>query len=234
MSLISCNECGKEVSSKADTCPNCGNPIKRKRKNNKNFKISKKKIIICSLLIALAIFIGFTIKNTKQKAEENKQRIISEEYQKDLLDISYDLLLGASQAEKCGNLITKVWHNAIWEEKDDETDKYTRKNNGTGDFYDDFNDSLSVLFESDEYKKMVSSIKENKNKVKNEMKNMKNPPEEWKEAYDDLKEYYDDYLEFTNLVLDPSGNLNSYSSKFSDLDSKVSKDYSRMEYYFDN
>ena len=53
-------------------------------------------------------------------------------------------------------------------------------------------------------------------------------------AYDDLKEYYDDYLEFTNLVLDPSGNLNSYSSKFSDLDSKVSKDYSRIEYYFDN
>lgn len=27
MSLIKCNECGKEVSSKARTCPNCGNPI---------------------------------------------------------------------------------------------------------------------------------------------------------------------------------------------------------------
>lgn len=27
MALIKCSECGKEVSSKAKVCPNCGNPI---------------------------------------------------------------------------------------------------------------------------------------------------------------------------------------------------------------
>ncbi len=27
MALIKCDECGKEISSKAKTCPNCGNPI---------------------------------------------------------------------------------------------------------------------------------------------------------------------------------------------------------------
>lgn len=27
MALIKCVECGKEVSSKAKACPNCGNPI---------------------------------------------------------------------------------------------------------------------------------------------------------------------------------------------------------------
>lgn len=27
MALIKCSECGKEVSDKAATCPNCGNPI---------------------------------------------------------------------------------------------------------------------------------------------------------------------------------------------------------------
>lgn len=27
MALIKCNECGKEVSSNASNCPNCGNPI---------------------------------------------------------------------------------------------------------------------------------------------------------------------------------------------------------------
>lgn len=30
MALIKCNECGKEVSDKADSCPNCGNPIAKK------------------------------------------------------------------------------------------------------------------------------------------------------------------------------------------------------------
>lgn len=28
MALIKCTECGKEVSKKAPSCPNCGNPIK--------------------------------------------------------------------------------------------------------------------------------------------------------------------------------------------------------------
>ena len=27
MALINCSECGKEISNKADKCPNCGNPI---------------------------------------------------------------------------------------------------------------------------------------------------------------------------------------------------------------
>lgn len=27
MSLIKCTECGNEISDKAETCPNCGNPI---------------------------------------------------------------------------------------------------------------------------------------------------------------------------------------------------------------
>ena len=30
MAMIHCSECGKEVSSKARTCPHCGNPIDTK------------------------------------------------------------------------------------------------------------------------------------------------------------------------------------------------------------
>ena len=32
MSLIKCEECGKEISSKASACPNCGNPIEKETK----------------------------------------------------------------------------------------------------------------------------------------------------------------------------------------------------------
>ncbi|MEN9920726.1 MAG: zinc-ribbon domain [Candidatus Parcubacteria bacterium] len=33
MSLIKCNECGKDISDKAPNCPNCGNPIVNTNKN---------------------------------------------------------------------------------------------------------------------------------------------------------------------------------------------------------
>ena len=45
MALIKCSECGKEISDKANTCPNCGCPIDeiyeqkgKKKTNNKNVK----------------------------------------------------------------------------------------------------------------------------------------------------------------------------------------------------
>jgi hypothetical protein len=34
MALIKCSECGKEISSKAESCPNCGNPMKEQYNNS--------------------------------------------------------------------------------------------------------------------------------------------------------------------------------------------------------
>lgn len=33
MALIKCSECGKEISDKAESCPNCGNPINKKEES---------------------------------------------------------------------------------------------------------------------------------------------------------------------------------------------------------
>ncbi len=30
MALINCRECGKSISDKAETCPECGSPVKEK------------------------------------------------------------------------------------------------------------------------------------------------------------------------------------------------------------
>ena len=34
MALVKCSECGKEISSNAESCPNCGNPMKDQRSHN--------------------------------------------------------------------------------------------------------------------------------------------------------------------------------------------------------
>lgn len=36
MALIKCSECGNEISSEAENCPNCGNPIAERKKENNN------------------------------------------------------------------------------------------------------------------------------------------------------------------------------------------------------
>lgn len=136
------------------------------------------------------------------------------------------MLTGASEAETTGGLIHDVWYNAIYDKYDSKTSKYT---SGTSDF----NDALKKLFADEDFKKQIENIKTNQNTVNGIMKDLKNPPEEYQEAYDDLRTYYDAYIEFTNLVISPTGSLQSYTSNFNDADSKTVNDYKTMQLHFD-
>lgn len=63
MSMITCSECGKEISDKAQTCPNCGCPItpivEGESNGNVNKKVKKKeaKLSLISCVIAGVAFI---------------------------------------------------------------------------------------------------------------------------------------------------------------------------------
>ena len=63
MALIKCNECGKEISDKADVCINCGNPIQKSIKYAKPFnELSKKeKKLVGSQAIKDTTYIIFNI-----------------------------------------------------------------------------------------------------------------------------------------------------------------------------
>ena len=89
MALIKCKECGKEVSDKAKTCPNCGCPIfkevvkkikKKKweeltyeekmkilsyRKLQKNWWITERVVIgLCGIIGSIFLFISFFVEPT--------------------------------------------------------------------------------------------------------------------------------------------------------------------------
>ena len=90
MALVNCPECGKDVSDKAITCPNCGNPFNNVAKipnvetqNN----TSKKKIIQVGVIIAviIAIIIGINAYNKTQaklpvNQMKNLAQIVADEY----------------------------------------------------------------------------------------------------------------------------------------------------------
>lgn len=69
MALIKCPECGKEVSDKASSCPNCGCPLEKNKtvdaindsKGKKSKKKTTKKLLISIGIVIVLIFIGTVI-----------------------------------------------------------------------------------------------------------------------------------------------------------------------------
>lgn len=223
---VHCVECNAIIPAISTLCPQCGRPVNRQENSAPKAKPapSKKKLIIIgsisAVLVALVIVIVSVVTSNIRKNE----------YIQKVSRASEIMLDGAVDAEKAGNLIKNVWYNAIYEKRDTETDKFTRP---YGVFVDDFNDALNRLFADSEFNVLITNIKYNTQEVNSLMKDLKNPPEEHREAYNALKEFYNAYLELTNLAVNPTGSLNSFSSSFHNADTAAVNCYKSMKMYFD-
>lgn len=243
---ILCEECSAEIPEGMEACPNCGCPVSQKQdvveeapqkvevtavKLPKMTRSIKKYMIIAivAIIVAIAVLlVGNSIHQQKLVEEAAK---LSEKYTANLETASYTMLLGAIEAEEAGNLIKSVWYNAIYEERDSTTDKYTRPN---GYFVDDFNDALSNLFSDSDFKNTISSIESNQELVSSLMKDLRNPPEEYEDAYEALKELYEAYTSLTNLATNPSGSLTTFSQNFNTADTEVANCYDAMKLYIED
>ena len=77
MALIKCSECGHEVSNKASTCPNCGNPIKLK--NGFNLKKPILSIVVLLLVLGCGFFAwNYSANNTDGIATADSLTIFNE------------------------------------------------------------------------------------------------------------------------------------------------------------
>ena len=239
-----CAECGAELEEGTTECPNCGCPVeeinasdtqeKPQKVEVTGVKVTKRVKVIVGILVALLLVGGATIFGVnqyqkKKAAEEYEQRV--ESYAANLELATYSMLTGASDAETCVNLIKQVWYNAIYEKRDDTTDKYTRPK---GYFVSDFNDALGNLFSDTSFQSKISSIEENQKTVNSLMKELKNPPEEYKDAYEAISELYDAYISLTNLATDPSGSLQTFSTNFNNADSETLNCYNAMKLYLED
>lgn len=236
-----CGGCGAPVLEGAEACSNCGGTIFYPQNQpvtvmNGNQPIYRRKsfwIVIAAAIVVLAgLAVGFSIYTAKQEeraaaAAAEAQAAAEQQYYSNLQLTSSTMLDGASKAESAGNLIYNVWHDAIYDKVEAETQKYVA---GTSDF----NDALKNLFADADFSAQISEIETNQGVVEQFMKDLKNPPEQYRDAYDDVKSYYDAYLTFTNLVVNPTGSLNSFTSSFNEADTKVLNAYKTMQLHFDN
>lgn len=199
--VLCCEECGSELPKDVTTCPNCGCPVPAKAEEatqkvevtavKLKVKQSTKKYAMIAVIAVIAVIaiavIGVIASNIHKSNLAREAAELSAEYASNIELVSYTMLTGAAKAEDAGNLIKKVWYNAIYEERDSETDKYTRPK---GYFVSDFNEALSTLFSDTDFQSSISNIEDNQDTVASLMKQLKNPPEEHEEAYGALKEFY--------------------------------------------
>lgn len=233
-----CTDCGAILEKGMDVCPNCGCPVESQNGDLKNsadekpqnvaitsinISLFKKRgfwISIISVIVVVLAIIGGIKKYNNSQAEK-----YAKTYYENMQAASSTMLLGASTAEEAGGLIHDVWYNKIYDKYESKTSKYT---SGASDF----NAALAKLFADSDFQEQIDSIKSNQSLVNDYMKDLKSPPDEYKDAYEDLKEYYDSYVEMTNLVVSPTGSLQTYTSNFNDADSKVSNCYKKMQLNF--
>lgn len=238
MALISCPECGREVSDQVKSCPHCGYPFGGSDPNQEQPQkvevtsvnlvpknpATKKKIIagLIVAVIAVVCIIAIVIftKNSKEASARS-------EYIENLSTARMTMLSGGAEAESLCNLTKSVWANTIHEERDAETDKYTL--NAIGLFNDDFNSSLKALYNDSSTTETLSMIEANQEEVEDLMRELQNPPEGLETCYDTLDSLYDAYRGLTDLAISPSGSLNSYSETFGNLDDDFMLYFDKLE-----
>ena len=237
---ICCLECGTELEKGSEVCPVCGCPITDVSENVPQkvevtgVKVNKRvrKIITVGVIVVIIIISALIIGNRMKMARENSNaQKRSEEYSADFERADYTMLTGAGDAESCGNLIKQVWYNAIYQERDEKTNKYTMPN---GYFISDFNEALKNLFADTSFSRRINSIEENQETLTSLMKKLKNPPEEYKDAYASISELYNAYLTLTNLVISPTGSLQTFSADFNSADNDTLNCYNAMEVYLED
>lgn len=180
----------------------------------------KKKLIVLGIIILIVIFIivGFILIPAKNKAN----------YIDKLENIRIEMINGAIEAESICNLTYKVWYNAIWEENDQETDKYTKDGIGIKHFID-FNKAIINLYSDEEIINSISNIEENQKNVKTLIQDLQNPPKELQNCYDTVLNMYDYYKNLSDLAISPTGSLEDYSNNKNNAIDGFKTEYEKLD-----
>ena len=215
MAYLRCRQCGHLVDESYRICPDCGGSLKHVDKGRRSSAP-----VWCGILVFILVG-GFFA----------KQHFDSKKYESNLATALNEIISAAAKVEEAGTLIHDVWKNAIFQTDDEQTNPFTRRANGTGDFYEDFNDALLVLYADKHFQGEISSIEDDLSTIAGLMKDLKNPPRKYEADYLQLRDLYTAFMELYSLVKNPTGSLAMYTEKFNAADEKVVSLFWPLSFY---
>ena len=237
MALISCPECGKEISDKVKACPHCGYPLAEEPQQEQpasspqqvevvSVKVGseKSKKIIIGVIIAIALIATCALAVITMNRQ--KTAAARAAYIENLTLARATMLTGGAQAESLCNLTKSVWYNTIYEKYSFETEPFTKTD---GKYNEDFNDSLAALYSDSDTISTISEIKANQEAVAEIMRDLQNPPDDLTACFETVEAMYDVYSNFTSLAISPSGSLQSYSENFRTYDNDFMRLYDKLD-----
>ena len=215
-----CSNCKTELQEGQAFCPSCGqkntdeiaqatSSIEQFNQNivNNGVKANKKKKILSVIgivLVVAAVISYFVFQNMKVS-----------EYKENAKTFCSTVLSSAANLEGIGNEIKSEWYDYIYD---------------SWSIYDSIDEAVAGALsnKSDE----IANAKTEKiiiDGLYSKLKKPVNKSDEIEELCEAVKVLYDEYEDFYDFVTDPSGNYNSFKSKFGELDSSIVEAYEDLK-----
>ncbi len=217
MAYYQCPKCGQLVEEHQNFCIRCGTPIviPKKAKPNYGWIIA---LIILGILGYAAIYYAGYAKIQNYKAS--------------LSEAIVEIYNSADKAEDIALLTSKVWQNSINRTSDEETDRFTKRDDGQGSFYNDYHDALEALRNSKDYKEDIKWLKDNRNTVSEMIQNLSSPPSEMEDDYKQLRKFYTAYTEYLTYVTNNhEDDYDTYVDTCNDLVQALIKEFNPISFY---
>lgn len=220
-----CGNCGAELQEGQAFCPKCGHKVGAAVDNTVNAAISqfnaridkqKKKnktlpIILAVVLAVFAIFGGMIVKEKKAEKSEKQRQEAAAAYIQDATSFYLKVLSSGGTMEDIGNEINKAWS------------AYVNSRSYNGKRYYSVDNAISAALSHESSN--VSTVKKSNSSIESLYKGLLTVPDtgnqELLEIKAAVKETYKAYQDMYDCVITPSGNYNTWTSEFHNVDSDL-------------
>ena len=250
MSLIICEECGREISDKAKACPHCGAPVENAETKVEKHgsdetsecltvekgetvivdtalkkKKKKTKLIIIIIVIIVALIAGAAfgvVKYKEKKAKEKYDNAVNQMRSSALLmNLEVNDTYGLSEeADTVEELINLT--NSVWHDAVfNESSKKTKKYVSGAK---DFNEAVDNVYSDSNISEYVSKLTDLRDEFKKKKIDCPNKLLSVKDKYDDMFAAFSALVDYAEY---PSGSYNTYmehaQEKFDEFNTAYSK-----------